>query len=101
MSGVFTYETKPYARKVLDKLNVNGFEDLSDLFLESCEKFSDKEAFESFGQSLTFGQLEQRSRYFASYLLHHPEVVECAAVGVPDPRSGEAVSLHVVSAQRV
>lgn len=27
----------------------------------------------------------------------HPDVVECAAVGVPDDKSGEAVKLHVVS----
>ena len=27
----------------------------------------------------------------------HPDVVECAAVGIPDEKSGEAVKLYVVS----
>jgi len=31
----------------------------------------------------------------------HPKVIECAAVGEPDPHSGEVVKLYVVSAEEV
>ena len=117
----------PYEQAVLKELNPQGYTSLVDMFEAACGKFPERPAFTAIGQTLSFADIDRLSRDFAAYLVGsaglvpgqriaiqlpnlnqypneiegvvytHPDVVECAAVGIPDEKSGEAVKLYVVS----
>jgi long-chain acyl-CoA synthetase len=44
------------------------YSSLTELFLDSCERFRDRPAFSSMGNVLTFGEIERKTRDFAAYL---------------------------------
>ncbi len=57
-----------YPNGVPDTIDPNKYHSLSDLFLKSCGKYSDKPAFTNMGVTVDYKQLEKQTRYFAAYL---------------------------------
>jgi len=58
-----------YCEQMLKELNAEGYTSLVEVFLQACQTYADKPAFNCLGQSLTFAELERHSRNFAAYLL--------------------------------
>ncbi len=48
----------------------NKFNNLTQLLENGFSHYNDKPAFHCLGQSLTFGEIEQKSRYLAQWLQH-------------------------------
>ncbi|MBH37738.1 long-chain-fatty-acid--CoA ligase [bacterium] len=59
---------KSYPAGIAESINIDDFNSIVDLFEQSCKKFADKPAYNSMGVSLTYGQLDNLSQNFASYL---------------------------------
>lgn len=57
-----------YPSDVPEKISVDAFASLNEVFANACQRFSDRAAVSCFGQALTFSELDQHSRDFASYL---------------------------------
>ncbi len=51
-----------------DSLNDSGYESVLDVFAQSCAKYKDRQAFRSFGHSITFAELDRLADAFAHYL---------------------------------
>lgn len=47
------------------------YQTISDMFADVCKRYHDRPAFTCLGQSMSYGELDQLSRDFASYLQHH------------------------------
>ncbi|NKB47197.1 MAG: AMP-binding protein [Legionellales bacterium] len=75
-----------YQPGVPNELEPPPFSSLVDLFTRTCQRFADKVAFENFGATLTYHQLEQQSRQFAAYLQHILELKkgDCVAIMLPN-----------------
>ena len=59
-----------YPSGVPHTIDEAAYSSLTELFLDSCERFRDRLAFSSMGNSLTFGEIERKTRDFAAYLQH-------------------------------
>ena len=59
---------KNYPPGVSQEINLDSFSSLKDLVETSCKKYSSQPAFSNMGREITFGQLDQKSRYLAAYL---------------------------------
>ena len=59
---------RSYPPGVPAEIDVHEFASVGDVFLSSVERFRDKTAYINMGRSLTYGELEARSRDFAAYL---------------------------------
>lgn len=59
---------KHYQNGVPAEIQLDTYTSLADLFLKSCEKFGNKPAYENFGSQLTYQELLQCSRAFATFL---------------------------------
>ncbi|MEW6514790.1 MAG: long-chain-fatty-acid--CoA ligase [Pseudomonadota bacterium] len=59
---------KSYPQGVPAEISIDGVGSLVDLFEMTCEKYANQVAFISMGATLTFRQLDQRSREFAGWL---------------------------------
>ncbi len=57
-----------YPEGVPKEINPNQYESLVDFFEKKCKKFSDLKAVSNMGTSLTFKELEEKSRHFGAYL---------------------------------
>ena len=57
-----------YHPDVPKSIDAEKYNSLPDLFAETKEKFSDKEAYENMGKILSFGELDTLSTNFAAYL---------------------------------
>ena len=57
-----------FSQQQLILLNPNNYKNLIDVFEESCQLYRDKGAYNCFGQTLSFADVEQASRNFAAYL---------------------------------
>ncbi len=55
-------------------LDMSRYQSVLQIFDESCQKFSDRPAFSCMGQTLTYGQLEEKSRHFAAYLQNQTDL---------------------------
>jgi len=49
-------------------IDENAYSSIVDLVRQSCEKFSDRPAFSSFGQVLSYDEIDRKSDYVAAYL---------------------------------
>ena len=49
-------------------IDENAYSSIVDLVRQSCEKFSDRPAFSSFGQVLSYAEIDRKSDYVAAYL---------------------------------
>ena len=59
---------KEYPDGVPHTIGEPEFSSLKDLFEQSCTKFRDLTAFTNMGRKLTYGELDQASRYFGAFL---------------------------------
>ncbi len=59
---------KNYPKQVAEHIELNQYESILDVFDESVRKFRNKNAFENFGGTLTYNELDVLSGQFASYL---------------------------------
>ncbi|PHR85147.1 MAG: long-chain-fatty-acid--CoA ligase [Colwellia sp.] len=57
-----------YPKNVANKIDVNRFDSLVDLFQQTTTKYKQKIAYSNFGAELTFEQVDELSRDFAAYL---------------------------------
>lgn len=62
---------KSYPKGVNPDINFNEIKPLTEIIADSIKENADKVAFENFGSSLTFNELDQLSDSFASFLVHH------------------------------
>ena len=59
---------KNYPAGVPQQIDISRYNSLLDLFSESFTRFSQRKAYQYFGQALTFSELDQASQDFAAYL---------------------------------
>ena len=59
---------KNYPAGVPQQIDISRYNSLLDLFSESFTRFSQRKAYQYFGQVLTFSELDQASQDFAAYL---------------------------------
>jgi long-chain acyl-CoA synthetase len=59
---------KHYPAGVPHEIDARAYASLSEVFLQSCARFHDRPAFSSMGTSLTYADVERRTRDFAAYL---------------------------------
>jgi len=59
---------KQYPEGVPAEADVEAYASIKDIFEESVKKYRDLPAFENMGATITYAELDQRSRYFAAYL---------------------------------
>ncbi len=60
--------TKQYPADVIQKLNIEQYKNILDVFDESIQKYRNKKAFSNFGHEISYHQLDVLSGQFASYL---------------------------------
>lgn len=60
--------------KTPNDINLDEFESLLEVFEQSCQRFAQEVAFTCMGQTLTYQQLEEKTRYFAAYLQAHTDL---------------------------
>jgi len=57
-----------YQENVPHEIDLNEFTSLRDIIEKSCAKYHEAKAFTNFGKSLTYKELEEKSRHFGAYL---------------------------------
>jgi len=76
---------KHYSKGIPESINPDEYTSLVSMIEESLEKYSQKNAFSNMGVTLTFKQLDQKSRQFASYLQHTLHLKKGARVAIMMP----------------
>ena len=59
---------KSYPQDIPAEIDTSEYDSLKDLLERSFEKFKDLPAFTNMGHSISYGELDQMSRYFGAYL---------------------------------
>lgn len=59
---------KNYPKGVPTEIDPNEYESVKDIFLEACEKYKDRPAYSCMGAEITYGELNEKSQAFASFL---------------------------------
>jgi long-chain acyl-CoA synthetase len=59
---------KSYPEGMPKEINLDRYKSLGDFFEKNCKKYHGKKAVTNMGATLTFEQLEEKTRHFASYL---------------------------------
>ena len=59
---------KSYPPGITEEIKFDSFSSLKDLVETSCKKYSSQPAFTNMGREMSFGELDQKSRYLAAYL---------------------------------
>lgn len=57
-----------YSEGVPHEIDLSRYRSLKEIIEESCGRYRDLPAFINMGKTLTFGEIDQKSRYFATYL---------------------------------
>jgi len=60
------------------------YQSVADMLLDSCKKFKDLPAYVNFGKSMTYGELDSRSRDLAAYLQAHYQTGDAIAIMMPN-----------------
>jgi long-chain acyl-CoA synthetase len=66
---------KHYPEGVAHEIDARAYSSLTELFERSCARFHERPAFTSMGTTLTYAEIEHKTRDFAAYLQR-----ECALV---------------------
>ena len=59
---------KNYPEGVPEEIDVNKYSSLIDVFQQSVEKYRDQVAYVNLGKSLTYGEVDEKTKAFAAYL---------------------------------
>ncbi|MEP6942919.1 MAG: AMP-binding protein, partial [Betaproteobacteria bacterium] len=59
---------KSYPPGVPPEIDLSAYASVRDVFEESCAKFASRRAYTCMGKTLTFGELDEKSRAFGAYL---------------------------------
>ena len=59
---------KEYPPGVPHEIDLSRYRSLKEMIEDSCSRYRDLPAFKNMGKTLTFGEIDQKSRYFATYL---------------------------------
>ena len=76
---------KSYPEGVPAEIDLSAVGSLGDFIAESVGKFRARTAFISMGRAITYGELEERSRAFASYLKNVAKLKQGARVALMMP----------------
>ncbi len=57
-----------YQEGVPAEIDINEYSSVREIFERACAEFSDRPAYTNMGQSLTYADIEEKSRYFAAWL---------------------------------
>jgi len=60
-----------YPKEVPHEIDANQYNSILEVFEEAVQKYGDKPAFVNMGKSLSFNQLDQLSKQFATFLQNH------------------------------
>lgn len=60
------------------------FQSVAEMLLDACQRYRDRVAFENFGKSITYGELDRQSRDFAAFLQSRFQTGDCIAVMMPN-----------------
>ena len=66
-------------------IDADRFASITDVFLQSCEKFRDLPAFSCMGKTMAYDELDQRARAFAGYLQSVANLVKGDRVAIMMP----------------
>lgn len=61
---------KHYPQGVPEEIYPDSFQSINELLVSCCEQFHDQIAFSNFGVEMTYGEVDQKSQFFANYLRH-------------------------------
>jgi long-chain acyl-CoA synthetase len=61
---------KNYPKGVPREIDLDAYASLADVFAQTCERFPGNNGFASFGATLTYAELDDKSRAFAAWLVH-------------------------------
>ncbi|MBC86937.1 MAG: long-chain-fatty-acid--CoA ligase [Bdellovibrionaceae bacterium] len=76
---------KSYPEGVPQSINTDQFENLRDVFEKSVSKFKDSPAYTCMGATLTFNQIDELSRNFASFLQNHTSLEKGDRIAIQMP----------------
>ena len=68
-------------------IDMSRYKSVLQVFDESCARFADRPAFTCMGKMITYGQLEEKSRYFAAYLQNHTDLKEGDRIAIQLPNT--------------
>ena len=71
----------------MTKIDMSHYDSVLQVFDESCARFADRPAFTCMGKMLTYGELEEKSRYFAAYLQNHTDLKEGDRIAIQLPNT--------------
>ncbi len=57
-----------YPKGVPAEIDISEFDSVVDVVDSSCTRFAEREAYMNFGKTITYGELDRKSRAFAAYL---------------------------------
>lgn len=80
---------RTYPEGIDREINPDQYKSIADFFERSCERFSDSRAVSNMGTALTYRELEEKSRHFASYLQNilNLKKGDRLAIMMPNPSS--------------
>lgn len=88
---------KSYPEGVPESIDPDSIPSLNALLDEACSEYRDLPAFTNMGHALTYGELDQQSRYLASYLQHHAKLSKGDRVAVMMPNLLQyPVAVHAI-----
>ena len=61
---------KSYPESAPEEIDVDAYSSVAEIFNEACTKFADKPAFHNMGTTMSFAELDQQTKQFASWLQH-------------------------------
>ena len=76
---------KSYPEGVPETVDMDEFSSLKDILVRSCSKYSDLTAYSNMGARLSYGDVDQQSRYFAAYLQKRLGLVKGDRVAIMSP----------------
>lgn len=71
----------------MTEIDMSRYESVLQVFDASCERFADRPAFTCMGKMITYGQLEEKSRYFAAYLQNNTDLKEGDRIAIQLPNT--------------